>query len=207
MSERFSPISQSDLETHYPFFNKVRERNSWITQLLYDLKGKNKAVFNHSLRVAFLATELSKLQQFSDADLLKMTKAGLLHDIGKMEIPNEILEKGILTSEERNQIEQHVRTGHRSIKKHDPGVAEIIAGHHEFQPASYPRKQNRHGGDTQPRLMQKLLALSDQTDSLLSPRSYKDAWIPAQAEKELFRRFGDQVLVKFAISTRLRIVS
>ncbi len=206
MTESYLPIPQEELEKSYEYFKEVRKRDDWVWEQLEILRQNHPRVYEHSLRVGFLATELAIYDGLPHEEILEMTKAGLLHDIGKGNLPEKILEGGILPQEEKKKIYRHVRIGYRLIKPFDPLVAKIIVGHHEFQSEPYPRQASRLDENDTIKRMQFLLALSDQTDSLLSHRSYKEAWSPIRTQEELTKSFNDQGLIQLAIKTRSQIL-
>lgn len=206
MLEIFPPVLQADLGTKNPNILSSYASVSWIGSSLESLKGR-KGLYEHSVRVAFIASELFRKDGMNGDEILAATEAGLLHDIGKLSIPEAVFNKMELTGADRKLIETHVRIGFFVVNQHLPFAARIIAGHHEFQKNAYPRKSSRPGDDQHLKRMQMLLALADSTDAAMSERSYKPAIPAEQARTGLIELFGDENLVDFAISKRNSVVT
>jgi len=141
------------------FLNPLRQKNP-ITHLHYE----------HCIRVALLARDIGK---FIHLDEKALFFAGLLHDIGKSEIPVETLGKnGGWTNKDSQTLESHVINGYKAIKKKFPFTAEIIVRHHTFQKDGYPENlpPNLHNYDTETQtsilLHARMLALADVYDAL-----------------------------------------
>lgn len=130
---------------------------------------------NHSTGVAACARELSKLYGFSKEEILKMEVAGYLHDVGKLSVPNSILEKkGKLDPEESNIIRQHAYETY-SVLSGIKGLEDIAAWagmHHERADGSgYPFGIE---GD-QLQLGARLFAIADVFTALSEDRPYRNA--------------------------------
>lgn len=205
MLEIFPPVFQTDLGTKDANVLDTFARDSWAESGLKALKNR-KGLYEHSIRVAFIASELFRKDGMSKEEILAASQAGLLHDIGKLSIPEEVFEKAKLTETDMKLIETHVRIGFLVVSPHFPLAARMIAGHHEFQKNAYPRKAGRNTDDPHLKRMQQLLALADSTDAAMSERSYKPAIPAAEARVGLVKLFKDEVLVDFAISKRNSII-
>lgn len=129
----------------------------------------------HSERVARLAFELAKLLSLSDPACQEIYLAGILHDIGKIGIPDAVLLKnGALSDDEFRIIQQHPEIGYRIVERMGqlkfvlPGV---LHHHERFDGKGYP-----HGlaGESIP-LMARVLAVADAFDAMTSSRPYRDA--------------------------------
>jgi PAS domain S-box-containing protein/putative nucleotidyltransferase with HDIG domain len=130
----------------------------------------------HQHRVAKLACAIAKEMGLSDTQIEGIRVAGILHDIGKIAIPSEILSKpGKLKDTELNLIKDHALEGYEVLRKIEfpwP-VAEIVFQHHERMDGSgYPR------GLTQPDIMieSAIMAVSDVVESMASHRPYRPAF-------------------------------
>jgi len=140
-------------------------------------------ISRHSERVAAYAGQMGLAAGLSDVDILLLTKAALLHDIGKAAIPSVLLQKKeMLTSAEYNTIKLHPLIGAR-LCAHIPAlkaVADIIQIHHErFDGSGYP--MGLSGKDIP--LTARILGMVDCYDALTSERPYKKALSKAQALK------------------------
>jgi len=127
----------------------------------------------HSERVTHLALAIGRQLELDDAQLGQLYRGGLLHDIGKVAVPPEVLDKpGRLTPEEREIVERHPGVGF-DILSPIPGFADIlpiVRSHHErIDGTGYP---DRLAGDAIPYLA-RVLAVADVYDALTSDRPYR----------------------------------
>lgn len=165
---------------------------STIYALTAAIDAKDHYTFNHSQCVSKYATCLAENAGF-DADLVEIIRqAGLLHDIGKIGIPDSILTKqGKLSNEEFAIMRQHVE---RSIEmiRHLPSLDYVIPavlGHHErFDGKGYPRGIS---GEDIP-ISARCLAVADAFDAMVSKRSYKNKMPVEKALEEIERNLGTQ---------------
>ncbi len=179
-------------------------KNIWLSEQLTVLESVTPIYYEHSLRVARIAYELAKHKGLDSKTVDNITKAGLLHDIGKATVPKDILEKeSELTETELAEMDKHVRVGYELIAKNDPQIAQIVVGHHEFQKRRHPRLLDRENENREIKELQQLLALADHTDSLLSVRSYKQAWTKEKVFESLISIIDDEDLVNFSIEIRI----
>lgn len=128
---------------------------------------------NHSLRVSKLALLIGKEMKIPEERLLALKYASFLHDLGKIFIPSEILNKyGKLTSYEFNLVKEHVIKSFEIIKdiKFPYPTHEIILQHHErINGSGYPSGLK----DNEILLEAKILAVSDVVDAMTSNRPYR----------------------------------
>jgi putative nucleotidyltransferase with HDIG domain len=147
----------------------------------------------HSQRVAEYAKMLAKAMDFSDKDISTLYKAGILHDIGKIQTPDKILMKpGMLTSTERNIIEEHVMAGVRMISHIAmyKDIADIIKHHHErYDGTGYPHKLK---GD-EVSLSASILQVADVFDAMTTNRIYRKSLSKEEAINELKNAAGTQL--------------
>ncbi len=155
----------------------------------------------HTQRVTDGALKLARQLGFSDAELVHVKRGAILHDIGKMAIPDSILLKpGPLTPEEWDVIRQHPRYAYEllsPIPYLGPAV-DIPHYHHErWDGAGYP---HRLRADQIP-LPARLFAVVDVFDALTSHRPYRPAWKPQQAveyiESQSGRHFDPHITAEF----------
>jgi putative nucleotidyltransferase with HDIG domain len=130
----------------------------------------------HSLRVTALTLEVAHRLAIQAEDLEHIRRGTLLHDIGKMGVPDDILNKpGPLTAEEREEIELHPWHTYRLLKNipHIVKALEIPFCHHErWDGSGYPRKLK---GEEIP-LSARIFSIVDNWDALTSDRPYRKAW-------------------------------
>ena len=167
------------------------------------LKSKDETTFLHSLSVSALMIHFSRYLDFDEETVRILGIAGLLHDVGKLEIPQEILSKeGKLDDEEMKLIRSHPELGH-AILKRQAGMPDIVLdvclNHHErIDGRGYP---NMIPG-TKLSIYARLSAICDVYDAITSIRPYKQPWSPADALKWMLGReghFDTKLLKRFAL--------
>ncbi len=148
----------------------------------------------HSVGVAECAVQLAAKMSFSKEDQKRMKIAGLLHDLGKLSIPLNILEKhGPLTANEFNIMKKHTFYSYRLLSRiHGmEKINEWASFHHErLDGSGYPFKLKGDDLDTGARIM----AVSDVFTALTEKRPYRDAMSYADALKIINRMVSDNHL-------------
>lgn len=153
------------------------------------IDAKDSYTAGHSERVARTAVELGKELNLSEEELNDIYLAGLLHDIGKIGIRDDVLSKnGPLTDEERQHINEHVVIGHR-ILSGLTGIDRLLEGvlyHHEqYNGSGYPTGLS---GEQIPYLA-RILAVADSFDAMSSDRPYR-AGMKLEQVEAIFRAGG-----------------
>ncbi len=153
---------------------------------------KDPYTYGHSERVARIAIELGRELGLVGDDLSDLYLAGLLHDVGKIGIRDDVLCKhGPLTPEETEHMKQHPAIGH-SILKDLRQVSNLLPGvlhHHErWDGKGYPSGLASEGI---PRLA-RILAVADSYDAMSTSRPYRKAMSPANVETILTDGAGEQ---------------
>jgi putative nucleotidyltransferase with HDIG domain len=151
----------------------------WVSAL--DMRDKETE--GHTQRVTILTERLARRMGVSDDELVHITRGALLHDIGKMAIPDSILLKpGALTDEERELIKQHPKLAYDMLKRINfllPAI-DIPHYHHErWDGAGYPDGLSRE----QIPFPARIFPVIDVWDALTSDRPYRDA-LPRDEVKE-----------------------
>jgi len=144
----------------------------------------------HQERVAELAVAIAKEMRLSEGKIEAIQMAGLLHDMGKIAIPVEILTKPAKLSElEFTLVKTHPQVAYEVLKEIDfpwP-VAEIIYQHHErWDGSGYPRGLK----DDEILLEARILAVADVVEAMCSHRPYRPAYSIEEALEELTRNKG-----------------
>ncbi len=146
------------------------------------LKSKDEYTYVHSVAVCALMVNFARHLDLSPAEVHELGVAGLLHDVGKMAVPDLVLNKpSTLTDEEFAIVRTHPQQGHRLLQA-GTGIPEtaldVCLHHHErIDGTGYPFKLQ---GD-EISLAAKMGAICDVYDALTSDRSYKKAWAPDEA--------------------------
>jgi putative nucleotidyltransferase with HDIG domain len=165
-----------------------------------------KGLPNHSINVATIADDLARRDRVGyDARLLIVT-AGLLHDVGRVDLPHELWYKGKITDPaEKALLETHVTQSYLRVYPFRPKVADIFIGHHYFQPNGYPRKWDWSIYSAETRQYQRYLFYADQAEALMSRRFYKPAWTPEATFEHLVNMRHEPELAQVAVESRASI--
>jgi HD-GYP domain-containing protein (c-di-GMP phosphodiesterase class II) len=160
--------------------------------LTASLDARDPYTWGHSERVARIAVRLGEQLGLADPERSDLYLGGLLHDVGKIGVPDEVLRKpGRLTPEEMAQIEQHVVTGD-AIVSHVRQLAHLrplVRSHHErYDGTGYP---DRMRGKEIP-FAARILAVADGCDAMMSERPYRKALPAGEIESALARGAGSQ---------------
>ncbi len=150
---------------------------SQVRSLLVDLALKDEYTEEHTRRVALRAVQVGEELGLPPPRLRSLAVGGLLHDIGKLRCPDELLKKpGRLTDDEYAVVRQHAEAG-RKLLKELGGFGEtvlcLVRGHHErLDGSGYPQGL----ADAEIDLDTRILAVCDVYDALRSARVYREAW-------------------------------
>ena len=156
------------------------------------LDAKDRYTHGHSERVAWLGSQLAKSIGLSDEQVERIRISGLVHDVGKIGVPEAVLCKtGRLTDEEFEQIKKHPRIGY-NILKDIPGMEDVLDGvlyHHErWDGRGYP---TNIAGEEIP-IYGRILAVADTFDAMSSTRSYRKAMPREKVLAEILNCAGTQ---------------
>ncbi|MBN4055440.1 HD-GYP domain-containing protein [bacterium AH-315-K03] len=170
----------------------------WLSRI----RKKDDFTCEHSLNVALLAIAFGRHLGASVEDLNKLGLVGLLHDVGKMRIPNEILsKKSKLDHNEMSIMQTHTRHGRDILIAHKNiyhGVVDVAYSHHEtLDGKGYPR-QIKASGITD---FSRIITLCDTYDSITSDRNYKKGRSSLDALKILYQnkgtKYDDKLVTEF----------
>jgi len=135
----------------------------------------------HAINVAILAMTLGEGLGMASRDVHAVGSAGLLHDVGIAQLPEELLAKSVLTPEERRRIEEHPVIGARMLLARGAvfDLAAVVAYEHHMRPdgTGFPRlrvPRDMH-------YISRLVAVCDVYDALRTPRPWRPAWTPSRA--------------------------
>jgi HD-GYP domain-containing protein (c-di-GMP phosphodiesterase class II) len=150
---------------------------SRVRALTLRLAGKDTYTEEHTRRVALLAVQVGEELGLPPSRLRSLATGGLLHDIGKLAVPDGILKKpGPLTEDEFAVIRRHPEWGHHLLGElgdFSASVRRLVLDHHErLDGSGYPRGLSEAELDLETRI----LAVCDVYDALISTRVYRDAW-------------------------------
>ena len=179
---------------------KVNCKSDIFTYLSY-LKDVNDYTYSHSLNVSLLCNMFSKWLNLSEEEREDLTIAGFLHDIGKLKVDQNILnKKGKLTDEEFEEIKKHPRLGYEMIKDTDisDSIKEAILMHHEkINGKGYPSGLKSDNISK----YAKIVSICDIYDAMTSDRAYRGRLCPFQVirnfERQNFSILDTQYLLVF----------
>ncbi|MBP5184934.1 MAG: HD-GYP domain-containing protein [Lachnospiraceae bacterium] len=173
-----------------------------IFDLLHCMRDFDDSIYVHCLNVALIAHSIGIWLNLDAETLNQPVLSGVVHDIGKLNIPTNILTKpGKLTDEEFEIIKRHPDFGLEIMKKFsnlDPRVLDGVSLHHERNDGSgYP---NHLTAGSIPAFA-KILAIADVYDAMTAKRQYRDSISPfevvANFEKDGYTKFETQYLLPF----------
>ena len=174
------------------FKKQVRMVNETIFAIANSVEARDKSTGRHSLRVADYSVLIAKEIGYSDVELENLHKIGLLHDIGKIGVPDSILNKpDKLTDYEYQIMKTHVDIGGEILKDFTlvPNVVEGAKYHHErFDGKGYP---NGLKGEQIP-LNARIIGIADAFDAMTANRVYRKAQNLSYVVDELKRCKGSQ---------------
>ena len=171
----------------------VTHNSSAVNISLNSLKVSDDYTFKHCIDVATMGILVAQKLNLAQKDVEAIALAGILHDLGKTQIPNEILNKpGKLTNEEFKTIQQHPVFGYHIIKdnKDLPEFAKtgILFHHEKVDGTGYPLKLTSEKIS----LSGKLLTVVDVYDALVTKRPYRDEIIEPASAIEMMMSMSNQ---------------
>jgi len=178
-----------DAEDALPIVEEISAsvlRNPGALIGLARLKDKDDYTYMHSVAVCALMVALARRLGLEDEQVRQAGMAGLLHDVGKMMIPLEILNKpGKLTDAEFDLVKSHPVEGHKMLLE-GSGISDIALDvclhHHEkVDGKGYPDRLRNE----QISLYAKMGAVCDVYDAITSNRPYKEGWEPAESIRKM----------------------
>ena len=180
-------IDMQQVETIVDRMTKSVLDNSDALVSLARIKNKDEYTYLHSLSVSALCISFGGHLQLDDKKIKSIGIGGLLHDIGKVRVPSEILTKaGPLSEKEFDIMKQHVKYGDcilRETTKIEEDSICVTAHHHErLDGTGYP--DGLKGNEIS--LFGQMAAIVDIYDALTSERCYKNAMAPTDALRKLF---------------------
>lgn len=163
-----------------------------IRALAYTIDAKDRYTSGHSQRVADYSLAIAKRMGKSEEEQKIIYYAGLLHDVGKIRVPEEVINKpGKLTDEEFDQIRVHPVSGYHILKDihEDERIAYGAKYHHErYDGKGYP---NGLEGENIPEIA-RIIGVADAYDAMASNRSYREALPQEVVRSEIEKGRGQQ---------------
>lgn len=163
-----------------------------VTSLAYAIDAKDHYTQGHSQSVSRYAVTLARGLNLPEAEVLEIRLAAILHDVGKIGIPEKILHKaGRLERDEMEIMKKHAELGAKILQplRSLVRIQEFVRHHHEYYDGTgYP---DRLAGEKIP-IAARIIAIADAYDTMTTERTYQKARTKAQAMEELRRFAGTQ---------------
>lgn len=167
-------------------------RNKTIQAILNTLREKNQRERVHCERVSRICKEIARQMNMDEETAKEIEYAGLMHDIGKIAVSDDILNKpGRLTDAEYQEMKRHTESGYQILRSVDAytSLAEIALSHHErWDGKGYPRGL---AGEEIP-LIARIITVADAYEAMTENRPYKKAMTKDAAIEELIKNSGTQ---------------
>jgi len=196
-----------DQDLHHALQSRIRTRRATVAATLARAQGSahqaadslismlqlhEKDGRGHSTRVTRLALALADELGITDGEVEGLEYGAMLHDVGKIDMPAEILCKPApLNEDEWNVMRTHPQVGYDLVRKlpHLAAAADIVLAHHEaFDGSGYPNRLRRE----EIPLGARILTIADSYDSMTHPHTQRPAMPPAMAVREIERCSGSQ---------------
>lgn len=172
-----------------------------LFDMLNNMRSLEDSVYAHCLNVALISRMIGRWLKLDSHNLDTLTVAGLFHDIGKVKIPPEILNKpGALTDEEFELIKSHPRLGYEILKNQniDPRIKKAALMHHErYDGSGYPSGLAGELIDE----FASIIAIADVYDAMTAARSYRSPLCAFQVisnfEKDGYQKYPTKYILTF----------
>ena len=169
--------------------------------MLHNLRTYDDLTYVHSMNVSLMANIFGRWLHFSDEDIQVLTLAGLLHDIGKLAVPNNLITKpGKLTALEYNKVKEHAVEGYKVLKSLDidERIKQAALMHHErCDGCGYPLG---YKGDQIPDIA-KIISIVDVYDAMTAARVYRGPQCPFKVisifEDEGLKKYDSRFILPF----------
>ena len=176
-------------------YAKLREAQlSTLAGFIKALEAKDLYTRGHTERVAYFSNMIGQAMGFNGTQLEKLRWAALIHDVGKLAVPREVIrKKARLTDGEYHEMQAHVHHVEDLLNEVDflRPMVDIASNHHAHYDGNGYHGSAGESGET-PSLEARILAVADSFDAMTSTRSYRVALTQEYAFAELRRHAGSQ---------------
>lgn len=192
-------LSQEIDDIVEPVYEEVFN-NEVVMQTLHSLKAYSDDLYEHSVKVSMFAGLLAKWANLKESEIKNCIIAGLIHDIGKTNIPESILfKKGKLTRDEMRIIKEHPYFSYvlaRPIYSDNQAVLDAIRNHHErYDGSGYPRGLKDQEIDE----LSRIIAVSDLFVAMTSEATYRDSYNPFETFHNMTKEKLDKYYFKLFV--------
>ncbi|MBN2541932.1 response regulator [bacterium] len=181
-------INNSNITGGYEMFQQHFENTIYTISEI--LEPKDSFTFEHQRRVKQLAGAIAREMKLPREQVFTIEMASLVHDIGKISVPLEVLNKsGRLTEEEFDQVKNHPRIGNEILMMLESPwpISEIVMQHHErIDGSGYPKGLT----ENEINVGSKIIAVADVVEAMSSDRSYRNAFPIPVALDEIDKNKG-----------------
>ncbi|MBL0388151.1 diguanylate cyclase [Tumebacillus sp. ITR2] len=187
------PVYQGNSEQIVPSAEEIESRRSITKGLLHALKARDVVTYNHSLQVATYSVWLAQRLHLPPDEIERVRFGALLHDIGKLGIPDQVLKKSaVLNKAEHSNMRTHPVVGHDILRHFGTvydSILPILLSHHErMDGQGYPHGIEASTLDQAVRIV----TIADAFDSMTRDSCYRDKMPMHWAVEELRRCKGTQ---------------
>ena len=196
-----SPLDLDKLMNHTLNILDIGATTPNLLDMLHCMREYDDATYIHSMNVALICNVMARWLRMSDDQVSKATVSGLLHDVGKTQIPDDIIRKPAkLSPQEYSIIKRHPQAGYELLKKSDidPDILNAVLMHHErFDGSGYPL------GLTGPQIpiFARMVSIADVYDAMTSARAYRGPLCPFKTievfEEEGLQKYDPQFIMTF----------
>ena len=199
--ERNMKLDIDLLLKHSLAITSLGEKKGSIFAMMQNMREYDDSTYAHCINVALLSNILATWLKFSPEEVNLATSCGLLHDIGKLLVPHDILSKPArLTPDEYEEIQKHPVAGYQLLKKQgaDVHIQNAALMHHERSDGSgYPLRLHGNQIDR----FARLVSIVDVYDAMTAARVYRGPVCPFRVielyESEGFQKYDVEYLMTF----------
>lgn len=199
--ESDAPLDEATLLTQSTSLVNPGATSIEIFDMIHNMRQYDDSTYAHCINVSLICRVMAKWLNFDQADTDVLTLCGLLHDIGKLSIPDEIVKKpGRLTKDEYELIQTHTVKGFEALQKQqiDKRIVNAALMHHERCDGSgYPNGLRAHQIDD----FAKIVAIADVYDAMTASRVYRGPQCPFKVisifEDEGLQKYDPQFILTF----------
>ena len=172
-----------------------------VFDMLHNMRDFDDLTYAHSMNVAMICNVFARWLGFDEENVKLATACGMMHDIGKLKIPDSIIKKpGKLTDEEFNAIKSHPIEGYNILKGQDISdhiKLSALEHHEKCDGTGYPMKLTRDKIDG----FAKIVAIADVYDAMTANRVYREGMCPFKVisifEEEGLQKYEISYIMKF----------
>lgn len=196
-----SPLDVDKLMNHTLNILDIGATTPNLLDMLHCMREYDDATYVHCMNVALICNVMARWLRMSEEEICTATVSGLLHDVGKTQIPDDIIKKpSKLTPQEYSIIKRHPQAGYEILKKSnlDPDILNAVLMHHErCDGTGYPL------GLTGPQIptYARIVSIADVYDAMTSARVYRGPLCPFKTieifEEEGLQKYDPQYIMTF----------